>query len=151
MERTYDASELERSYAATEAVGRHYERIIQNCYAATGYPVANTPWIDRLVYLLMVIRCDMDQDGFPTLFEERLSRDDLQFMIAAFQQLEESELSAEFQHALDAITNAHFDLARDGRPIDAPLLDQIYAIEKRVREIGRLWAIDEKLIKLLPS
>ncbi len=150
MDRKYDAVELARLDAAAEAVGRHYERVIQNCDPATGYPSASVPWIDQVVYLLMVIRCDMDQDGFPTLFEERLNRDELQFIIGAFQQLDEPELAAEFQHALDAITNAHFELARDGRLIDPPLLDQIYAIEKRVREIGRLWLIDEKLVNLLP-
>ncbi len=146
----YDAADLERSYVACEAVGRHYERVIQNCDPTTGRSSVCGPWIDRVIYLVMVIRCDMDQNGFSSLIQQSLSLDDLRFVVDAFERLEEKELAVEFQLVLEATVTSGYELNKCGYQIDDPLWDQLEAIGERIREIGRLWSIDEKLLKLIP-
>lgn len=134
-----------------EIVDAHFQQLITRC-DAKGRPTKISR-DDRIIYYVIATRCEMDMNGFDNVFNQLLSKSELQFLIESLEHLDEMNLAASFQAANDRLDEAGFfddesmmvwDL--DDTETETGFLEDI---NEQVRQNNRLWKLDDKLVKLV--
>ena len=133
---------------ADERIAVYFEQLIKRDY--------QTPPQDRLIYLVVSVRCQMDMGGFNSAFDQLL-RDEptQQFFLDGLRKLDEPTLVDAFVRAHSRLKTAGsfddpdlsvFDLEDENDEDERGFLADIAS---EIRE--RLWDLDEKLCGLLPQ
>ena len=111
------------------------------------------PDYDRAIFHLICIRCEIDINGFESVFDQLLTEDDLLFSIEALAKIEAYELAGSFRQVHIQLRSIGFyqdptiSLEEHRLPDGSGLLD-IY--EVLIAKDQALWKIDEKLLDLIP-
>lgn len=132
----------------------YYQELVErtNCHPS-GRPV-DLSQNDRIIYYVISTRCEMDMNGFDSVFDQLLTEDELQFLIEALVELKSPVLANLFERARSRLKAAGFfddeaTMVSDLETLDGRgLLDDV---EASLRENNTLWEMDEKLVRLIPK
>ena len=105
------------------------------------------PYAERVVYYVVVARCEKDMEGFSSIYEQALTADEMGVLVDGLRQLGEPRLASEFASGLDALSTDGFYAHMDWNRVSD-------SVQARIDDIGKsigdeLWALDEKLVALL--
>jgi hypothetical protein len=137
----------------SEFLAEYYESLIQRC-DSSGRP-NGLPHHDRVIYYIISVRCEMDINGFESVFDQLLTEEELLFLIDALREVDAIKLAEMFALAHSRLKSAGF--FKDGSMMvcesgdadsDRGLLDEI---EDKLREHEELWELDERLVALIPE
>lgn len=130
-----------------EKISDRFNTIIRLC-DKNGRP-SHLTYADRAVFYIVSVRCEMDINGFSSVFEQLLTRDELDFLIAALERLSESGLAATFGKARQLLKDVGF-MYGESRITDCPLkiIESFDEIERNIRLNDRLWRFDDKLLAI---
>jgi hypothetical protein len=111
------------------------------------------PDYDRAIFHLICIRCEIDINGFESVFDQLLTEDDLLFSIEALAKIESYELAGSFRQVHIQLRSIGFyedptiSLDEHRLPDGSGMLDKYEATIVKDQE---LWEIDAKLLELIP-
>lgn len=109
--------------------------------------VATRPTADRVVYYVVAARCEIDIDGFASVYEQDLNPRELAILIDGLSQIGESDLAGEFLRGFELLKQDGFYEHMNWNRLSDTTKGEIEAIGERVGD--RLWALDDKLAALL--
>ncbi len=138
---------------ATDYIAARFNRIISAVNEPGGRPDL-LPEYDRAIFHLLSIRCQIDINGFDSVFDQLLTEDELLFSIGVLEQLEFTALATAFRKAHSILHDRGFYNQHSGNVHENKLPDGsgiLAAIEQTVADDGGLWMIDDKLIELIPE
>ena len=109
---------------------------------------------EKIVWSVVCVRCEMDINGFASVFEQLISRDELTEFIGYLKQIGLDELSAYFQQIANILEEHSFynesgharKMCFELPPEVVEIIDQI---EDKVIEENELWGVDPTLCRLL--
>lgn len=110
--------------------------------------------IERMIWLVIVIRCEIDSANFASVFEQALTKSELVETIAYLRELELFETAESFERAIHILDNNGF-YNEYGRPsasfyeLHQRLPDEIEILGEKIQEENILWDVDGKLLNLL--
>jgi hypothetical protein len=65
--------------------------------------VARRPAAERVVYYVVATRCEIDIDGFSSVYEQDLNAEELATLVDGLNQIDEKELAREFRLGFDLL------------------------------------------------
>ena len=128
---------------ATDRIVEEFDRLV----AMGRDGVAARPLGERVVYYVVATRCEIDIDGFASVYEQDLSPPELEVLINGLQRMGEAKLAAEFRHGFELLDSDGFYGHMNWNKVSPTVKAEIDAIGERVGP--RLWDLDEKLAALL--
>ncbi len=124
---------------ATDRVANEFERLV----ALERDRIAKRPARERFLYHVVAARCEMDINGFASLYEQLLNPAELATLVEGLNQIAESELAGEFRRGFELLDTDGFYAHRNWHKVSDSVKTEIDAIGERVGD--RLWDLDEKL------
>jgi hypothetical protein len=109
--------------------------------------IAQRPAAERIVYYVVATRCEIDIDGFASVYEQDLNAAELAILVDGLNQIGESELADEFDHGFGLLKQDGFYEHMNWNNVSESVKADIEGIGQRVGD--RLWALDEKLAAIL--
>jgi hypothetical protein len=134
-------------------IAARFNRIISDVNEMGGRP-DSLPEYDRAIFHLLSIRCEIDINGFESVFDQLLTEDELLFSVCVLEQLEFNTLATAFRQAHSILRDSGFYNQRSGIAHENKLPDGsgiLDPIEQTVADDGGLWMLDDKLIELIPE
>lgn len=138
---------------ASELIADYYATVVQRC-DSSGRPNA-LPHHDRVIYYIVSTRCEMDMNGFESVFDQFLTEEELLFLIQSLRELGAMKLAESFTRAHARLNSAGFF---NGEPMMIGELDEgesgagfLDDIEAELREQEELWDLDARLVALIPA
>lgn len=134
-------------------IAARFEKIIADVSETGGRP-DSLPDYDRAIFHLLSIRCEIDINGFDSVFDQLLTQDELLFSIGVLERLEFNTLAAAFRQAHAILRDKGFYGERSRMVHEYKLPDGsgiLDTIEQTVADDGGLWMLDDKLIELIPE
>jgi hypothetical protein len=128
---------------ATDRIVEEFDRLV----ALGRNGVATQPLAERIVFYIVATRCEIDIDGFASVYEQELNAAEIEVLIDGLQRIGEAELAAEFQRGFELLESDGFYTHMNWNNIAPSVKTDIDAIGERVGP--RLWDLDEKLAALL--
>lgn len=110
--------------------------------------------IERMIWFIIVTRCEIDRANFASVFEQALTKSELVETIAYLKELELFETAESFERATHILDNNGF-YNEDGQPaasfykLHQGLPDEIEILGEKIQEENILWDVDGKLLNLL--
>jgi hypothetical protein len=89
-----------------DIVGDRFNEIIARC-GESGRPDGFSE-ADRVIYYVVSTRCAIDMDGFSSVFEQLLTKDELLFLIASLEALGRPALAEVFRKCHSALRRVGF-------------------------------------------
>ncbi len=138
---------------APTRVAAYFEDLIERCNRSGQGRPTGLPARDQYIFYVISTRCEMDINGFESVFDQLLEEFEITILIDALKELGCTTLSKAFSTARDRLAGAGFfddeermvcDLATD----DYGFLDDI---EEAVRSSNLMWDLDTSLAELLPE
>jgi hypothetical protein len=111
--------------------------------------IATRPGPERIVYYVVAARCEIDINGFGSLYAQGLDPVELAILIDGLNQIGEGELAGEFRRGFDLLKQSGYCEHRNWNQVSEFVKNEIEAIGERVGD--RLWTLDHKLAALLPN
>ena len=107
---------------------------------------------ERMLYRIVCVRSEMDINSFEDVFEQLLSSDELDELVAMFAELGEPTLADWFIEVRDMLAEANYVIG-SGVPLPSSgaVTDRLRDIGENVRSSEMLWRLDEKLATLFRS
>jgi len=109
--------------------------------------VAARPLSEQIVYYVVATRCEIDIDGFASVYEQDVNPAELEVLINGLRRIGEAELAADFRRGLELLEMDGFYTHMNWNKVSLLVKAEIDAIGERVDQ--RLWDLDEKLAALL--
>jgi hypothetical protein len=109
--------------------------------------VATRPKAERILYYVVATRCEIDIDGYDSVFEQDLDAAEVAFLVDGLKRIGETELASEFQRGFESLDADGFYGHLNWNNVSDSVKAEIVAIGQRVGD--RLWGLDEKLAALL--
>jgi hypothetical protein len=128
---------------ATDRIVEEFDRLV----ALGRDGVATRSLAERIVYYVVATRCEIDIDGFASVYEQDLNPAELEVLINGLRGIGEGELAAEFRRGFEALESDGFYAHLNWNKVSPDVKAEIDAIGERVGP--RLWELDEKLAALL--
>ena len=128
---------------ATNRIIEEYDRLV----ALGRDGVALQSESDRIVFYVVSTRCEIDINGFASVFEQELNPRELGMLIDGLNRIGEPGLAREFHHGFILLKRDGFYEHMNWNKVSALTKDEIKAIGERIGD--RLWALDKKLVALL--
>lgn len=138
---------------ASTRVAAYFDDLVERCNRSATKRPTNLPLYDQYIYYVLSTRCEMDINGFDSVFDQLLEESEVNILITALNELGCTTLADSFSIARDRLAGVGFfsdeemmvcDLATD----EGGFLDDI---EAAVRNDNLMWQLDESLAKLLPA
>jgi len=111
--------------------------------------VSKRPLAEQVVYYVVATRCEIDINGFASVYEQGLSLAELELLVGGLQKIGEGELAAEFRRGIELLKSDGFYRHMNWNKVSPEVEAQIDAIGERVG--SRAWNLDEKLAALLDA
>jgi hypothetical protein len=128
---------------ATNRIVEEFERLV----ALGRDGVVTRPLAERIVYYVVATRCEIDIDGFASVYEQALDAAEIKALIDGLERIGEAELAAEFRRGFELLESDGFYIHMNWNKVAPGVRADIDAIGERVGP--RLWDLDEKLAALL--
>ena len=130
---------------ATDRINEEFDRLL---VLGTDRMLAR-PYGERIVWYVVCTRCEIDIDGFASVYEQALDAAELSVLIDGLRKLDERELADAFALGLELLQSDGFYKHLNWHNVSEDVKRQIAAIGKRVG--SGLWGLDEKLVALLDA
>jgi hypothetical protein len=130
---------------ATDRIVEEFDRLV----AMGRDGVATRPLAERIVYYVVATRCEIDIDGFASVYEQDLNPAELDLLIAGLERIGEADIAAQFRRGFDLLKADGFYSHRDWNAVSPSVTEEIDAIGEWIG--SRLWELDEKLAALLDA
>lgn len=138
---------------AVDYMAARFNKIISEVNQAGGRPNM-LPEYDRAIFHLLSIRCEIDVNGFDSVFDQLLTENELLFSVGVLELLEFNTLAAAFRRAHSILREKGF-YDQCSRTVDEYNLPDgsgiLATIEQTVADDGGLWMLDGKLIEMIPE
>lgn len=105
------------------------------------------PFADKVVYYVVATRCEIDINGFSSIYEQGLNSHELALLVDGLNKLDEMDLARQFASGLQLLQSEGFYTHMNWDQVPAAVKVEIGVIGERVGD--RLWSLDEKLASLL--
>jgi hypothetical protein len=128
---------------ATDRIVEQFDRLV----ALGRIGVAQRPAAERIIYYIVATRCEIDIDGFVSVYEQDLNPAELAILVDGLTQIGETELAGEFHRGFVLLKQHGFYEHMNWNKVSESVKADIEAIGERVGD--RLWALDQKLAALL--
>jgi hypothetical protein len=128
---------------ATNRIDEVFDRLV----ALGRNGVVARPLAERIVYYIVATRCEIDINGFASVYEQELNPAELEVLIDGLQRIGEAELAAEFRRGFELLESDGYYAHMNWNKVAPRVKASIDAIGERVGP--RLWDLDEKLAALL--
>lgn len=128
---------------ATDRIVAEFDRLVTMGQGA----VAKQSFGERVIYYVVATRCEIDIDGFASVYEQGLKPSELDILISGLRHLGEAELANEFHHGFKLLQADDFYSHLNWNKVSDSVKNQIAAIGERIGD--QLWELDEKLAALL--
>ena len=128
---------------AANRIALEYDRLI----AIGRDALSSRPMAERFVYYVVSVRCEIDINGFSSVYEQYLSADELLLLADGLTRLNEPTLTLEFRRGYDLLNAEGFYQHLNWNLISESAKNQIKEIGELVGD--QLWNLDEKLVDLL--
>jgi len=109
--------------------------------------LAARSFAERFVWYVVATRCEIDINGFASVYEQLLGQAELDLLIDGLQRIGEKRLAAQFHRGVELLEKDGFYGHREWKRVSARVKKQIGVIGERVG--SRLWDLDENLANLL--
>ena len=139
---------------AAEAVANHFDSIVERCNRDPSGRPKHLPKNDQIIYYVISARCEMDINGFESVFDQLLTQDELSFLIDSLNEIGAPSLAQSFAMAQSRLAAAGFfgdDSVMVGDLVSDDEDEFLADIESEIRKNDMLWSIDERLIELIPG
>jgi len=109
------------------------------------------PECDKIIWYVVATRCEMDMEGFESIFDQLLTEDELLYLIASLDELREPAMAEAFRRAHSALRRVGFYDRPDrmchefGPELEAELAE----VEAFFDSDQKLWSLDQKLAALI--
>ena len=130
---------------ATERIVDEFDRLVAKGRSG----VAICPPAERIVYYIVATRCEIDIDGFASVYEQDLNPTEIGVLVDGLNQIGEGELAREFQRGFEMLETDGFYKHLNWNKVSDSVKAEIDAIGKRIGD--QLWNLDEKLVLLLDA
>jgi hypothetical protein len=127
----------------TDRIASEYDRLV----AMGRDGVASCPQSERFVFCAVSTRCEIDINGFDSVFEQGLTADELLILIDGLNLIHEPHLALEFRRGFDLLDAQGFYQHLNWNHVAQEAKNEIDAIGDRVGD--QLWQLDDKMAKLL--
>ena len=134
-----------RQMNAAERIVEEFDRLV----ALGRSGVAICPPAERIVYYIVATRCEIDIDGFASVYEQDLNSTELGILVDGLNQISEGELASEFHRGFELLEADEFYEHLNWNKVSDSVKAEIDAIGKRIGD--QLWDLDEKLVLLLDA
>ena len=150
---SFGGAYLVKHMDAPTRVAAYFEDLIERCNRSGQGRPTSLPAHDQYIFYVISTRCEMDINGFGSVFDQLLEESEISVLITALNELGCTTLSDAFSTAHDRLAEAGFfdddemmvcDLAME----NGGFLDDI---EETVRNSNLMWDLDNSLAKLLPE
>jgi hypothetical protein len=138
---------------AGDAVTAKFDELVHR----TRSNLPNFTKAERMVWFIVIIRCDMDQDGFTSIFEQSLTRPQMVESIGYIKELGLANIASLLEQAL-GLLDANGIYNAEGRVIlsfyedlSEEIRDELDIIGEAVMHDDQLWEVDEKLYEFLQA
>ena len=138
---------------AAEYLANYYDALIRRC-DSSGRPDV-LPRHDQAIYYIISTRCEMDMNGFDSVFDQLLTEKELLFLIEALNEVGASDLAHSFARAHSRLKSASFfdDESMmvwqlENSDTETGFLEDI---EEEIRKNDILWELDDRLVELIPT
>ena len=138
---------------ASRLVAEYFETLVERCSPGPTARRARLPKNDRVIFYVVSTRCEIDINGFNSVFDQLLTEAELLFLIDALNNLGASKPASLFEQAHSRLRNAGF-YDDDGAMVSnfdhngAGLLGDV---EEAIQADDSLWELDEYLARLIPG
>jgi ABC-type transport system involved in cytochrome c biogenesis ATPase subunit len=132
-------------------VARRFEDILKRC-GSTGRP-DGLPHAQRVVYYIVAVRCEMDMNGFDSVLDQLLTEDELHFVCASLEELNEESLAATWWKIASFLKSVGLKPSGSSpiRSLPQAVQQELDVLAKTANAGNRLWHLDEKLAALWRS
>jgi hypothetical protein len=111
--------------------------------------ISSRPIAEQIVYHVVAARCEIDINGFASLYEQLLNPPELDVLINGLIRINEPDLAAELRRGFELLKSDGFYDHMNWIKVSPAVKAQIDAIGKPVGD--RLWELDGKLAALLDN
>jgi hypothetical protein len=111
--------------------------------------IPDQPHAERVVYFVVATRCEIDMEGFASVFEQAFKPSELRILVEGLHSLGEKYLADEFARGFELLRLEGFYDHMNWNRVSAGAKQQIAQIGERIGD--RLWGLDEKLAALLDA
>src|SRR2546425_5062165 len=84
---------------ATDRIVKEFDRLV----ALGRHGVTARPLTEQIVYYVVATRCEIDIDGFASVYEQDLNPAELAILVDGLNQIGENELASEFRRGFDLL------------------------------------------------
>jgi hypothetical protein len=131
-------------------VSRRFNEIIRRCDSKVR--PTSLPHVEQVVFYVVATRCEIDINGFASVFEQLLTATEARFLVRALNEIGASDLASCFQEAITEMEAAGFELGNDRMANYSTDLDsRIESIGQKVQQDERMWQLDPKLCQLFAN
>ena len=136
---------------ASERLADYFEQLIDRVNQDAGGRPATLPEGDRIIYYVVSVRCEIDINGFESVFDQFLNEGEIRFLIESFQKIDASALANAFKRAYTLLDRHGFFQSADITCADlsADVQSELNRIETEVDAADELWQLDARLVDLI--
>lgn len=131
----------DRKMDATDRIAQIFDRLVQ-----LGRNASELTMSERMVYYVVATRCEIDINGFASVYEQHLVPEEIKILIGGLERINERGLADEFQRGFDVLKSDGFYEHMNWNLVSDTVKSEIDMIGARIG--NRLWDIDEKLTSL---
>ncbi len=128
---------------ATDRIVEEFDRLVT--LGRSG--VATRPSAERVVYYVVSTRCEIDINGFASVYEQGLNPTELAILVDGLRQLGKKKLVNEFQQGFKMLERDGFYEHLNWNKVADSVKAEIDVIGERIGD--QLWDLDEKLASIL--
>ena len=128
---------------ATDRIAEAFDRLVR--LGRDG--VSKRPASERIIYYVVATRCEIDIDGFSSVYEQHLNPAEIGTLIDGLNQIGEKDLADEFCRGFELLKRDGYYEHMNWNNVSNAAKSEIELIGTRVGD--RLWALDDKLATLL--
>lgn len=108
--------------------------------------IANRSYAERVVWFVVIARCEKDMNGFASVFEQAFEPSEMESLIDGLRGLDENNLAAEFARGHELLKRHGFYDHRDLKRV-AGAEELIAQMDENIGD--QLWDLDVKMAALL--
>lgn len=128
---------------ASERICKVFDSLLRAGYQSVGIRSK----AEQLVFVVVVARCEKDQNGFSSVFEQALDEREMRILTQGLHEISEPKLADAFAQIFEALLKERFYEHRTWNLVSDDAKCLVDAIEDRIGD--HLWNLDDKLVALL--
>lgn len=130
---------------ATDRIVDEFNRLV----AIGQERMPDQPFAERAIYFIVATRCEIDMEGFQSVYEQAFTLRELKILIEGLLSIGEPSLAEEFASGLALVEKDGFYSHLNWNRVSVTVKTRITEIGNRIGD--QLWDLDEKLVAILDA